>query len=125
MEDVSVLSLLGRLVISLAVVLGLMALLAKVLRNRTVPGIGRAAAQRDLLRIVARQSLSRSASVAVVRAAERALVIGVTDAGVNVLAELDPASLEIDEPDGDPSVVPALSWRTFLDTLRDRSVRRG
>ena len=125
MEDVSVLSLLGRQLFTLALVLILMALLAKVLRNRTMPGLGRPSVRRDLLQIVARQPLSRSASVAVVQAGERALVIGITEAGVNLLAELDPESLEPDEPEGgDGPVVMNPSWRGFVDVLRERSVRR-
>lgn len=125
MEDVSLLSLAGRLVFSLAVVLILMALLAKVLRNRTMPGLGRPSVRRDLLQIVARQSLSRSASVAVVQAGERALVLGITETGVNLLAELDPEALQPDEPDdteGPLAMNP--SWRGFVDVLRERSVRR-
>jgi len=126
MEDVSLLSLAGRLVFSLAVVLVLMALLARVLRNRTMPGLGRPSVRRDLLQIVARQSLSRSASVAVVQAGERALVLGITETGINVLAELDPEALRPDEPDetqGPLAMNP--SWRGFVDVLRERSVRRS
>lgn len=125
MADISVLSLVGRLVFSLAVVLILMAVLARVLRNRTMPGLGRPSVRRDLLRIVARQALSRSASVAVVQAGERALVIGITDAGVNLLAELDPGSLEPDDPAGEEgAIVGNPSWTGLVDLLRERSVRR-
>lgn len=125
MEDVSVLSLLGRLVFSLAIVLVLMFLVARVMRNRTVPGVGRIGVRRDLLRVVARQPLSRTASVAVVHAADRALVVGVTDHGVSVLAELDPSSLEPDETDGANPVIGGTTWQGFLEVLRERSVRRG
>lgn len=125
MEDVSVLSLLGRLVFSLAIVLFLMFLVARVMRNRTMPGVGRIGARRDLLRVVARQPLTRTASIAVVHAADRALVVGVTDHGVSVLAELDVSALEPDDPDGAMPVTSAPSWQGFLDVLRERSVRRG
>lgn len=124
MEDLSVLSLLGRLVISLAIVLAIMAVLARVLRSRVMPGVGRSAVRRDALQVLARQPLSRSASVAVVRAADRTLVIGVSDTGVSLLAEVDPLSLEPDEPDDGSPVTLQPSWRGFLDTLRERSVRR-
>lgn len=125
MEDVSVLSLLGRLVFSLAVVLVLMYLVARVMRNKTMPGVGRIGARRDLLQVVARQALSRTASIAVVHAADRALVVGVTDHGVSVLAELDVASLEPDEPDDATPIAAGPSWQGFFDALRERSVRRS
>lgn len=123
MEDVSVLSLLGRLVFSLAFVLVLMAVAARVLRNRTTPGLGRPGARRDVLHVVARQPLTRTASVAIVKAGDRALVIGVTDQRVEVLSELEPSTLEA-EDDGAP-VVNTPSWTGFLDALRERSVRRS
>ena len=125
MEDVSVLSLLGRLVFSLAVVLVLMYLVARVMRNRTMPGVGRIGARRDLLQVVARQTLTRTASIAVVHAADRALVVGVTDHGVSVLAELDVAALAPDEPDDGTPIATGPSWQGFLDVLRERSVRRS
>lgn len=123
MEDVSVLSLLGRLVFSLAIVLGLMALLARVVRNRALPGLKRATVAPGTLQVVARQPLSRTASIILVRAADRAFVVGVTDAAVNLLAELDPDSLDVEEPaEGSPTM--PVSVRAFVDAVRDRSVRR-
>lgn len=124
MQDVSVLSLLGRLVLSLGIVLFLMYLVARVMRNRGISGVGRVSARRDLLQVVARQPLTRTASVAVIHAADRALVLGVTDTGVTVLAELDPSALEPDDTEGMP-VTTAPSWQGFLDLLRERSVRRS
>lgn len=123
MEDVSVLSLLARLVASLAIVLVLMVVLARILRSRAVPGIRRATAPVGTLQVVARQQVSRGASVAVVRAADRALVLGITDAAVNLLAEIDPATLEVEgDDDGQPGGAP--SWRAFTDAVRERTVRR-
>lgn len=124
MQDVSLLSLLGRLVVSLAIVLALMAALAWVLRNRMVPGIRRPTAPRDTLQVVARHALSRSASVAVVRAADRALVIGISDSGVTLLTEIDPATLDTEDPEAPSPLIEGPSWRGFVDTLRERSVRR-
>lgn len=124
MEDLSVLSLLGRLIVSLGIVLALMAVLAKVLRNRVMPGMGRTAVRRDALQVLARQPLSRSASVVVVRAADRTLVLGVSDHGVRLLAEVDALSLEVDEREDATPITPDPSWRGFLDALRERSVRR-
>lgn len=125
MDDVSVWSLLGRLTLSLAVVLVVMALAGRLLRKQAMPGFGRAGARAGVLEVVARQSLSRTASVAVVRVADQVLVVGVTDHGVERLAELDPEALTaLEEGDGDPISGPP-SWRAVVDGLRDRSVRRG
>lgn len=123
MEDVSVLSLVGRLVFSLAVVLVLMALVARVFRNRAVPGIGRLGPRRDVLGVVARQPLSRTTSVAVIRAGERALLVGVSDQGVELLAELEPDVLEPPDDVTGPAN-PTVSWGGVLDALRERTVRR-
>lgn len=124
MEDVSVLSLLGRLVFSLGIVLVLMILVARVMRNRTMPGVGRMSVRRDLLQVVARQPLTKTASIAVVHAVDRALVVGITDHGVSVLAELDVSVFEPEDPDGPIPGSSSPSWQGFLDVLRERSVRR-
>lgn len=123
MQDVSILSLVGRLIFSLAVVLFVMVVVARALRKRTGLGIGGGSTRRDLLRILARQPLSRTASVAIVRAADRAFVVGVTDQRVDVLSELDPATLESD--DALAPVVTGPSWSAFMDALRERSVRKS
>lgn len=123
MEDVSVLSLLGRLIVSLAIVLGLMALLARFVRNRTLPGLNRATVAPGTLQVMARQPLSRTASVVLVRAADRAFILGVTDAAVSLLAEMDPGTLDVQEPvEGTPTM--PVSVRDFVNAVRDRSVRR-
>ena len=77
-----------RIFFSLAVVLLLMWGLARVAR-RPLSGRGGGA-----LSVLARQALTRGASVAVVRVGERAYVIGVTDQTVTLLAEADPDAIE-------------------------------
>jgi flagellar protein FliO/FliZ len=77
-----------RIGLSLLVVFGLMWALAKMAR-RPLAGRGGAA-----MAVLARQQISRSSSVAVVRVVDRALVIGVTDGHVSMLAETDLAALE-------------------------------
>jgi flagellar protein FliO/FliZ len=81
------LSLAGRITLSLAAVLGLMWLLARASRKPLKARAGSA------LAVLARQQLSRGASVAVVRVADRALVVGVTDGQVSLLAEADLAAV--------------------------------
>jgi len=75
-------ALVGRLILSLAVVLGLMWIIARRLKKG--PGRGR---NGQLMDVLARQQLSRTASVAVVRVMDKALIVGITDGQVNVLGE--------------------------------------
>jgi flagellar protein FliO/FliZ len=77
-----------RLVFSLAVVLGLLALLARF-------GGRKFAGKRDaMIRVVHRQSISRGSAVSVVTVGSRVLVLGTTEHQVSVLAELDPEELD-------------------------------
>lgn len=88
----------GRLLLSLAFVLGLMWLIAR--RVKRGPG-GRGRSGR-LIDVLSRQQLSRTASVQVVRVMDQALIVGVTDGQITVLGETDlqaaQASLEAAEP---------------------------
>ena len=77
-----------RIVFSLTVVLLLMWGLARLAR-RPLSGRGGGA-----LSVLARQPLTRGASVAVVRVGERAYVLGVTDQNVTLLAEAEPEAIE-------------------------------
>ena len=78
-----------RLVLSLAIVLGLFWMVART-GSRKLGGRDRA-----LMRVRSRQSLSRSSSLAVVEVGRRVLVVGVSDGGVRLLTEMDPADLEV------------------------------
>jgi flagellar protein FliO/FliZ len=75
-----------RLVVALALVLGLFWVVART-SARKMGG------SRALLRVHGRQSLSRTASVAVVEVGGRVLVVGVSDGGVRLLTELDPEEI--------------------------------
>ena len=121
-----------RVLLSLAAVLCLLWLAARVLRG---PLAGRGGGVLDVL---ARQQLGRNVSVAVVRVADRALVLGVSEHGVNLLTETDLPPAEgpaVDAvPDGsggpragtlDGSVLSPKVWRQAADALRERTVRRG
>lgn len=76
-------ALVGRLLVSLAFVLGLMWLLARRVKK---PGRGK---DSRLIDVLGRQQLSRTSSVAVVRVMDQALILGVTDGQVSVLGETD------------------------------------
>ena len=74
---------------------------------------------------LARQQLTRGSAVAVVRVADRALVLGVTDAGVSLLADADPTLFEpeVAAPSSKALQGSALSpdtWRQALSALRSR-----
>ena len=73
-----------RLVFSLAVVLGLLILIARVGAKRFRGANG------SLVHVVHRQPLSRSSAVAVVTVGSRVLVLGTTEQQVQLLTELDP-----------------------------------
>ena len=75
----------GRLLVSLAAVLGLMWFVGRRVRKGSK---GKTKNSR-LIDVLGRQQLSRNSSVAVVRVGEQALIIGVTDGTVNVLGETD------------------------------------
>jgi flagellar protein FliO/FliZ len=77
----------GKMVLGLAVVLGLMWVLARASRK---PLKARAA---GAVAVLARQQLSRNSSVAVLRVADRALVVGVTETQVTLLTETDLAAI--------------------------------
>jgi flagellar protein FliO/FliZ len=127
-SDTSVLPLLGRLVFSLAIVISIMILCAWLLRRSPLrAGAGRRV---GALEVAGRASLGRNAAVAVVRAADRAFVVGVTDHGVTLLGEVDPTSLEATDregertrPPGTPHPPPAGTG--FLNALRERTIRRS
>jgi len=119
-QDVSVLALLGRLVVSLAVVIGLMVAAGRFMNGRTRLGGGRKGASVEVL---GRHALGRNASVTVVKAGGRGLVLGVTEKAITVLAEVDPAAFETEPEQAEPKPV-APGWGALLDAIRERTVRR-
>lgn len=76
-------TLVGRLLVSLAAVLGVIWVVARRARK------GSRTKDQRIIEVLDRASLSRSSSVAVVRVGEQAFVLGVADAHVSVLGETD------------------------------------
>lgn len=72
-----------RVVVSLAAVLGLVWVLAQAARRRGVGG----AATAEGFAVIGRHALGRTAGVAVVRVGDQALVLGVTEHSVRLLAQ--------------------------------------
>ncbi len=85
----------GRALLSLALVLGVMWLLGRWVRRRgggaARGGRGR---HRDAVAVLGRQQLSRSSSVALVRVVDRAMVLGITDTQITLLGEAELAAVE-------------------------------
>ena len=128
--DVSLLSLFLRLAVSLGVVLVLVRVAAGLLQRGGV-GPRRRRGPADI-EVLLRQPVGRRATISVVRAGNRALVLGVTDHTITLLAEDDPDVLVPLAPeaprtaspaDGSPSAPSA--WTAVVDALRDRTARRG
>ena len=124
MEDLSVLGMLGRLLVSLVVVFGLMALAARAVRRRGLTGGGTSATTR--IEVLARQGLGRTSSVQLVRVAGRTLVLGVTEHTVQVLGEADPLLLAAEQALApEPADArPAPGWGPLLESLKERTARR-
>jgi flagellar protein FliO/FliZ len=135
----SSLGLLVRLVVSMGIVLGLMSLAARWLRARGPGGIGfgggpKKGAPPVRIEVLARQSVGKNTSIAVVRTLDRALVLGVTEQSVTVLAEADCAALGVIEvgPEatwtaspGAAALQPGTAWKAMLELARVRTLRRS
>jgi flagellar protein FliO/FliZ len=130
-EDLSVVALLGRLAVSMAVVLTLLGLAAKLLRRRGLGGTGGGSTR---IEVLARHGLGRTSSVQLVRVAGRTLVLGVTDTSVSLLGEGEALGLEVADPSrtGSPvsQLVPAPrsgaqrpGWGPLLEAVKDRTAR--
>lgn len=83
-----------RIVFSLLVVVALMWGMAKLARKPL--GARRGG---GLIEVLGRQQLSRGASVAVVRVADKAMVLGVTDGRVSLISEADLEAIEEYQPE--------------------------
>lgn len=134
MESASTLMMFVRLLMSLAVVIGLMWVAANVVRKRGFTGAGLQRQPRGQqgpqidVELVARKPLSKTASIAVVRIGNRSVVVGVTDHQVTNLGELRTTEIDLREdsirtlPSG-ATASPASAWKTMLDQMRNRTVR--
>jgi flagellar protein FliO/FliZ len=91
MSDTSIAGLAVRLVGSLAVVVGLLFLLARLANKRFKSSTG------ATVQVVSRQALSRGAAISVVTVGPRVLVVGTTEQQVTLLAELDPDELLVED----------------------------
>jgi flagellar biogenesis protein FliO len=136
-HTVSAWSLLGQLVIGLAVILFIILVATRLLRGKggRLAGVGR---RQMLVSVIARQSMGKGVSVVIVRAGTATYLLGVTQHQVTRLDQLDPGSLSVpgdSDPDR-PSMSdhaslmapeqdwPTNGWGSFVRKLQNRSVRR-
>ncbi len=128
----SLFSLFFRLVVSLGVVLLMVRLAAGLLQRSGGGGGLRRRRGPAEVEVLLRQPVGRRASISVVRAGNRALLLGITEHTITLLAEDDPDVLVPLAPetprtaspaDGRASASPA--WTAVVDALRDRTVRRS
>jgi flagellar protein FliO/FliZ len=135
-----------RLILSLAFVGAVLIFAARLAKKR---GLGQG---NGLIEVVARQRMGRTSTVNVLRIADVVLVVGATEEQVTLLAEVDseavdealravrpPARIGTREPaePGSPAVAARTSsgalagsvfdrngWGSFVNQLRERTVRR-
>jgi flagellar protein FliO/FliZ len=116
-----------RTVLSLVVVLAIVFAAARLL--------GRASGQggSGALDVLARQALGRTASVAIVRVADRAYVLGVTEHQITLLDDTDLTQLTEVIAAGrsaegftarQGNIFSAAAWRQGIEAVRDRTARR-
>ena len=121
MTNASLAVVLLRLVLAVAVVVGLLLLTARLTRRVGERGAG---SGRGVITVASRQPLSRTASIAVVHAAGRTLVVGITDTQVTLLSDRDGI---VDSPTPEPIDLSSLtpnSRKSMLNTLRGRTTRK-
>ena len=128
----SLFSLMLRLGVSLAVVLVLMRVAAGLLQRTGGGGGLRRRRGPAEVEVLLRQPIGRRATINVVRAGNRALVLGVTEHTITLLAEDDPDVLVPLAPETPRTASPAdgpasatSAWTAVVDALRDRTVRRS
>lgn len=111
-----------RTVVSLAVVLALLVFFIRWLDKNS----GRTRNRRDNaqapVEVLSRTALSRAASVQVVRMGGQVLVLGVTDAAVNVLTDLGPSDFE-PGPARSAAITQGETASGIVDTLLRRQGR--
>ena len=142
MANASLAMIFLRLTVAVAVVVGLLLLTARLTRRVSSNGQG---GSRSTLRVVARQPLSRYASVAIVAHGSRTFVLGVTDHSVSLIAEQTDLADQGDRGDRNSSdggdrnssdaarlsspqtsglSEPATPLANLVESIRERTIRR-
>jgi flagellar biosynthetic protein FliO len=118
-----------KMILSLGAVLGLMFGLVYVLKRFVLPG-GPAAQQPVTIEVLGRKALQPKKSVVVLKIAERVLVVGLSEQGMQTLTEFMAEDLERPEPamqDAVPADRPsgfAAHLQATLNTLVNRKLEK-
>ena len=103
---------------------------ARVLRKRGIGMGGNTRRPGVHIDVIARRTLGKNASIAIVRAADQAMIVGVTDNQITKLGDADLAQIDLATAEGQWTAAsqgpdgPTPSWKAMLDQLRDRTARR-
>lgn len=97
--DISLVEVMARLVAAFALIIGLLGGAVWLFRRRGMLRVPGSASPTRRMHVVERQSISRSASVAVVRVGSSSYLIGATDTQVSLLADVSATIREADEAD--------------------------
>lgn len=136
LAEVSVFTMALRLVVSLAIVLGMIAALTWVARRPK--GLGFGTQSRDAIAVRGRQQLGRASTIALLQVGDRTILVGANEHSIQVLAEGDDMLPPEPEPDPAQSPLttgdrtspyagsdgPASPWTNIMEMLREWSVRR-
>jgi len=102
-----------KMVVALACIVGLIFFVVWLMK-RFLPGVVRPPIERVSLGVIAQMSLGSRQRVAVIRVADRTLVIGVTEGSITTLAELptpEPSPAAKKEADDPKIFADLLAWR--------------
>jgi flagellar biogenesis protein FliO len=132
----------GRTILVLALIIGLLLVLARFARKLQPGGAGRLATRSGArIDVLSRRSLGKHVSLVVVRAAHRTFLVGQSAQQMTLLAELDaddwvpngpsaPVEDHVDEQLPAPGTALGTrrdssgAWDAFIDHLREMTVRR-
>lgn len=130
--DVDVIELMVRLVVSMGLVVGLIVVAAKLLKNRTGLGLGLGRGAGGVrLDVLDRTQVARNATVAVVRVGGRGLVLGITEQSVTLLAEAPELVVRYEQQEAERTApptepgAPGTTRMNFFEALRESTVRRS
>ena len=138
---VSVAGLFIQMVVGLGVVLGVIAVITKLVRGKGRMGVGLGRRSTPIT-VLGRQALGKGVQVAVVRVGARTFFLGITPGSVNQLSEL--AADDFNEPEHSEAASPLVSgqhwplarttsstpgqspptWMSTIERLRDITARR-
>jgi flagellar biosynthetic protein FliO len=98
-NDVSLVEVMARLVAAFALIIGMLGGGVYLFRRRGMIRVPGAVAPQKRMRVVERQSIARSSSVALVRVGDRSYLVGATDTSVSLLADVSDSVTAAEEAD--------------------------